>query len=141
MSIRVFMDLKNEYWFLRSIKMKSESETKSIRVLIKQYPILRNVRWQQYCCPLLHKTSYWSRSSAVIVLLHTALFYSNFEIWWKLWNFDTFWKFYHFEFFWNLMKFLKVFKFYENFEFFFKKNEILRNFWNFKIKKKLTFKF
>ena len=90
-------------------------------------------RLVQYCCTLLHETSYWSRSSAVIVLLHTALFYSNFEIWWKLWNFDTFWKFYHFEFFWNLMKFLKVFKFYENFDFFFKKNEILRNFWNFKI--------
>ena len=30
----------------------------------------------QYCCTLLHKTSYWSSSSVVIVLLHTALFYS-----------------------------------------------------------------
>jgi hypothetical protein len=61
---------------------------------------------------VLHKTSYWSSSSVVIVLLHKALCYSNFEI------------------LWNLMKFLKVLKFYENFEFK-KKNEILRNFWNF----------
>jgi hypothetical protein len=30
----------------------------------------------QYCCALLHTTSYWSSSSVVIVLLHTALFYS-----------------------------------------------------------------
>ena len=30
----------------------------------------------QYCCTLLHKTSYWSSSSVVIVLLHTALCYS-----------------------------------------------------------------
>ena len=52
----------------------------------------------QYCCTLLHKTSYWSSSSVVIVLLHTALFYFNFDI------------------IWNLMKFLKVLKFYENFE-------------------------
>jgi hypothetical protein len=35
--------------------------------------------------------------------------------------FETFWKFYHFEFFWNSMKFLKVLKFYENFEFLKKK--------------------
>ena len=63
---------------------------------------------------LYNKTSYWSSSSVVIVLLHTALFYSNFEVLWKLWNF---WKFYHFEFFWNSIKFLKVLKFYENFEF------------------------
>ena len=69
-----------------------------------------------------YKTSYWSSSSIVIVLLHTALFYSNYEI------FETFWKFYHLEFFWNLMKFLKVLKFYENFEFFLKKVELLRNF-------------
>ena len=44
----------------------------------------------QYCCTLLHETSYWSSSSVVIVLLHMALFYSNFEILWKLWNF---WKY------------------------------------------------
>ena len=56
-------------------------------------------RVQQYCCTLLHKTSYWSSSSVVIVLLHTALFYSNFEILWKLWNFWNFLKFfYHFEY-------------------------------------------
>ena len=74
----------------------------------------------QYCCTLLHKTSYWSSSSVVIVLLHTALFYFNFDIIWKLWN---------------LMKFLKVLKFYEilNFK---KEIKILRNFWNFQIKKK-----
>jgi hypothetical protein len=72
-------------------------------------------RWSrvQYRCTLLHLTSYWSSSSVVIVLLHTALFYFNFEILWKLWNF---WKFYHFEIFWNLMKFLKVLKLFENFE-------------------------
>ena len=47
---------KNLYWPIQKtvvivllhmyIKMKSESETKSIRVLIKQYQILRNFRWQ-----------------------------------------------------------------------------------------------
>jgi hypothetical protein len=64
---------------------------------------------EQYCCTLLHKASYWSSSSVVIVLLHKALFYYNFKKFWK---------------FWNLMKFLKVLKFYENFESF----EILWNF-------------
>jgi hypothetical protein len=48
---------------------------------------------------------------------------------------ETFWKFYHFKFFWNSMKFLKVLKFYENFEFW-KKNEIFKF-----VKKKLNFKF
>ena len=70
-----------------------------------------------------HKTSYWSSSSVVIVLLHTALFYSNFEILWKL-------------------KFLKLFKNFIILNFF----EILWNFWNFwnfmkilNLKKKLKF--
>jgi hypothetical protein len=70
----------------------------------------------QYCCTLLHKTSYWSSSSVVIVLLHTALFYSNFEILWKLWNF------------WNFLKILSFWIFlksYENFEF-------LKKIWNYK---------
>ena len=78
-------------------------------------------------------TSYWSSSSVVIVLLHTALFYSNFEILWKLWNFWNFLKkFYHFEFFWNLMKFLSfeilwkfwIFKKIWNFQFFLKEFEL-----------------
>ena len=86
----------------------------------------------QYWCTLLHTISYWSSSSVVIVYyirLYCTLilkFYENFQI------SETFWKFYHFEFFGNLMKFLKVLKFCENLEFF-KKNEILRNFWNFQI--------
>jgi hypothetical protein len=90
----------------------------------------------QYCCTLLHKTSYWSSASVVIVLLHKALFYSIFETLWKLWNFL---KIYHFEFFWNLMKFLKVWNFMKilNFK---TKIEILRNFWNFEILFKI-FKF
>jgi hypothetical protein len=60
------------------------------------------------------------------VLLHKALFYSNFEILWKLWNFWNFWKFYHFEFFeilwkfWNFMKILKLKKKYGNFKKFLK---------------------
>jgi hypothetical protein len=29
----------------------------------------------------------YRKDSVVIVLLHKALFYSNFEILWKLWNF------------------------------------------------------
>jgi hypothetical protein len=49
--------------------------------------------------------------------------------------FETFWKCYHFEFFLNSMKFLKVLKFYENFEFW-KKNEIFKF-----VKKKLNFQF
>ena len=64
----------------------------------------------QYCCTLLHKTSYWSSSSVVIVLLHTALFYSNFEILWKLWNFLNFLKILSF---WI---FLKSYKIFESFE-------------------------
>ena len=60
------------------------------------------LRLIQYCCTLLHKTSYWSSSSVVIVLLHKALSYYNFQTSWKLWNFR---------------KFLKVLKFYENLEF------------------------
>ena len=71
---------------------------------------------------------YCSSSSVVIVLLHTALFYFNFEILWKLWNF------------WNFLKMLSFWIFLKSYEIlwkfwiFFKKN------WNFKIKKKLTFK-
>jgi hypothetical protein len=40
---------------------------------------------RQYCCTLLHKTSYWSSSSVVIVLLHKIL--ENFEIFGKFWPF------------------------------------------------------
>jgi hypothetical protein len=64
-------------------------------------------------CALLHKTSYWSSSSVVIVLLHKALFYYNFLILWKLWNF------------WNFLKIL-------SFWIFLKSYEILRNL-NFKL--------
>ena len=99
----------------------------------------------QYCCSLLHKTSYWSSSSVVIVLLHKALFYYNFEI---FENFIILKKFENFEILWNeflnVMNILKVFKFYENFYFFlifeiliffiilkfFENFEILWNFWN-----------
>ena len=84
----------------------------------------------QYCCTLLHKTSYWSSSSVVIVLLHIRLYFTIISIFYE--NFETFWKFYYFEFFWNIMKFLKVLKFYENLEFEKKLNfkEFLK-FWNF----------
>ena len=87
----------------------------------------------QYCCTLLHKTSYWSSSSVVIVLLHTALFYSNFEIFMKtlkfLKLFENFIILNFFEILWNFWNFVKIWNFK-------KKIEILRNFWNFKIKKK-----
>ena len=70
-------------------------------------------------CSLLHKTSYRSSSSVVIVLLHKALFYYNFEI---FENFIILKKFENFEILWNeflnVMNILKVFKFYENFYFF-----------------------
>ena len=49
--------------------------------------------------------------SVVIVLLHTALFYFNFEILWKFEIFETFWKFYHFEFFGNLIKIFEFLNF------------------------------
>jgi hypothetical protein len=81
----------------------------------------------QYCCTLLHKTSYWSSSSVVIVLLHTALFYSM-----KTWNlmkflsFEILWTFWILFFLnWNFKKFFKflifffyfiIFKFFENFQ-------------------------
>ena len=77
------------------------------------------IRLVQYCCTLLHKISYWSRSSAVIVLLHTALFYFNFEILGKLWNFCNFLK---------ILSFWILLKSYEIFESF----EILWKFWIFK---------
>jgi hypothetical protein len=77
------------------------------------------LRLVQYCCSLLHKTSYRSSSSVVIVLLHKALFYYNFEI---FENFIILKKFENFEILWNeflnVMNILKVFKFYENFYFF-----------------------
>ena len=60
----------------------------------------------KYCCTLLHKTSYWSSSSVVIVLLPTALFYFNFEILWKLWNF---WNFLKILSFWIFMKSYEIF--------------------------------
>jgi hypothetical protein len=44
----------------------------------------------------LHKTSYWSSSSVVIVLLHKIL--ENFEILQNFWNFEFFWKFWLFFF-------------------------------------------
>jgi hypothetical protein len=43
----------------------------------------------QYYCTLLHETSYWSSSSVVIVVLHTALFYSNFEFFGILMKFSN----------------------------------------------------
>ena len=81
-----------------------------------QYEVL----WSrvQYCCTLLHKSSYWSSSSVVIVLLHKALFYYNFEffesfiilkflenieILWNFWKFESLWKSWKF---WNFMKIL-----------------------------------
>ena len=64
-------------------------------------------------CTLPHKTSYWSSSSVVIVLLHTALFNSNFEILWKLWNF------------WNFLKISSFWIFLKSYEIF----EILWKFW------------
>ena len=76
-----------------------------------QYEVLWS-RVQQYWtrqnyCTLLHKTSYWSISSVVIVLLHKIL--ENFR------NFEKKnWKF------WNFMKFLKFFEILENFDFFLK---------------------
>jgi hypothetical protein len=45
-------------------------------------------------------------SSVVIVLLHTALFYSNFEILWKLWNL------------WNFLKILSFWIFLKSYEIF-----------------------
>ena len=87
------------------------------------------IRLVQYCCTLLHKISYWSRSSAVIVLLHTALFYFNFENLWKLKFFKLFENFIILNFveilwnFWKFWNFMKILKFYENFE-------ILWKFWN-----------
>jgi hypothetical protein len=73
------------------------------RYLVTYYTITALER-DQYCCTLLHKTSYWSSSSVVIILLH---------------YFNIFWKF------WNHMKF------YENFDFFFIILNFFFNFWNF----------
>ena len=70
----------------------------------------------QYCCTLLHKTSSWSSSSVVIVLLHMALFYSNFEILWKFWNF------------WHFLKILSIWIFWKSYEIF-ESLEILLKFW------------
>ena len=78
----------------------------------------------QYCFTLLHKTSYWSSSSVVIVLLHKALFYNNFVLFenFIILNFfmKFFWNLVKFEF-WNFMKILTfnffiIKKFFENFE-------------------------
>ena len=75
---------------------------------VQQYWTRRNR--VQYCCTLLHKTSYWSSASVVIVLLHKALFYSILKLFENciilnfleiLWNF---WKF------WNFMKILNFLK-------------------------------
>ena len=65
---------------------------------VQQYWIRRSQ--VQYCCTLLHKTSYWSSSSVVIVLLHKALFYYNFVLFENFIILNFFWKF------WNLLKFL-----------------------------------
>ena len=73
-------------------------------------------RLVQYYCTRLHKTSYWSRSSVVIVLLHKALFYSNFKILWKLWNF------------WNFLKIVSFWIFWKSYEIF-ESFEILWKFW------------
>ena len=84
---------------------------------------------------MLHKTSYWSSSSVVIVLLHTALFYSNFEILWKFWNFLNLLKILSF---WIFLKSYEIFEILWKFGIFKKKIEILRKFgifkknWNFK---------
>ena len=55
---------------------------------------------------------HWSSSSVVIVVLHIkALFYSNLEILWKLWNFLNFLKILSLNFFeilWNFWNFLKI---------------------------------
>jgi hypothetical protein len=72
-----------------------------------QYEVLWS-RVQQYCT-LLHKTSYWSSSSVVIVLLHKIL--KNFEILY-LWNVL---KFYICEMFWNFI-FVKCFEILKNLE-------------------------
>ena len=83
---------------------------------VQQYWTRRS--WVQYCFTLLHKTSYWSSSSVVIVLLHKALFYYNFVL------FENFIILNFFLNIWNLMKFLSfeiLWKFW------------LLNFWNIKI--------
>jgi hypothetical protein len=113
-----------------------------------QYEVL----WSrvQYCCTLLHKTSYWSSSSVAIVLLHKALFYYDFEFFESfiilkffenieiLWNlkvyenlesFEILWKF---RLVWNFKMFYHFKKKNENFQ-------ILWKFWNFM--KILNFKF
>jgi hypothetical protein len=82
------------------------------------------LRLVQYCCTLLHKSSYWSRSSAVIVYYYIRLyftvflltrsntrdipfsnilitlknFFENFELLKK-----SFFKFYNFEILWNFL--------------------------------------
>jgi hypothetical protein len=102
-----------------------------VEVNIIQLLHLNDINMRFY---MLHKTSYWSSSTVVIVLLHTALytlilkFYENFEI------FETFWKFYHFEFFWNLMKFFS-FEILWIFWIFTPKNWNFNKFWKFSKKK------
>jgi hypothetical protein len=93
-----------------------------VNMLLKYYTITAlerdqcEVLWSRvkYCCTLLHKTSYWSSSNVVIVLLYTALFYSNFEILWKLWNF---WNFLKILSFWIPVFFFKSYEIFESFEF------------------------
>ena len=101
--------------------------TRSIWDFMEQSTTILNeaLRLVQYCCTLLHKTSYWSSSSVVIVLLHMIL--ENFEILWNFWIFLKFRK--CFENF-KIVKFFEIFeiwffflilKFYErNFEIFWK---------------------
>jgi hypothetical protein len=74
---------------------------------VQQYWTRR--RRVQYCCTLLHKTSYWSSSSVVFVLLHKALFYYNF---------------------WNFLKILSFWIFLKSYEIF----ESLEILWKFEIK-------
>ena len=129
--------------------MESESESESIRALIKQYQILRNVRWQhnsqyntitalerdQYEVLWSRVQQYWTRRMPSSILLYSAplnlilikfkcsncfITYGSILLlilkFYQNWNFWKFSKFYHFEFFWNSMKYLKVLKFYENFQ-------------------------
>ena len=102
----------------------------------KKYDILSLV---QYCCTLLHITSYWSRSSAVIVLLHKILFVLNFYFTYVFQYYYLNIKILKFYENWNLWNFMKILKSYENFEFLwifgnFWNLEIFWKFWNFELK-------
>jgi uncharacterized protein YcaQ len=76
-----------------------------------QYEVLWSRVQQYWTRRMLHKNSYWSSSSVVIVLLHKALFYYNFVL---FENFIILKKIENFEILWNF----SVLKFYENFDLF-----------------------